>query len=279
MPIDRIIVPYDASELSREAFAYALELAKASQCEITILRVIETKMVIPMPDPTIGMVMGTPPPIPVGPSIEQQREDAARELPEAVAFAREAGVTCKPELAEGELIDEIARLAGPNDLIAIGAKGRFADARIGSSTAALVAEAPCPVIVATGPLRDLTRILCVFDDAKRSLYALDWSKHLAQQTGWPLTVLAVTRLGDQLSKVLQHAQDAAPDAMVVHYGPEGDPEAKQIEVAAEHAKSSLLVMGAFPDFWLHRLLFGGTTDHVLSHVQAPVVLVRHAPKN
>ncbi len=277
MPINRIIVAYDASALSREAFAYAIELAKAVRCEITVLRVIETQISMPLPDPAVGMVMGAPPPMPVGPTIEEQRERAARELPEAVAFARSAGITCNPELAEGELIEELSRLADPDDLIAIGAKGRFADARVGSSTTALVAEAPCPVLVGTGPLRDISRVLCVFDDGERSQFALDWSKQLSEKSGWPLTVLAVTRLGDRLSKVLQHAQDGAPDAMVIHYGPESEPEAKQIETAAEHARSSLLVMGAFPDSWLHRLLFGGTTDHVLTHVQAPVVLIRRAP--
>ncbi len=277
MSIDRIIVAYDASDLARAAFAHAIELAKASGSEITVLRVLETQIAPPLPDPTVGMVMGAPPPATIGPTIEQQREQAARELPEAVEFARKAGVTCHPEIVEGELIDEIARLAGPNDLIAVGAKGRFADARIGSSTTALIGEAPCPVLVGTGPLRDLSRVLCVFDGAERSRFALDWSKHLSEQTGWPLTVLAVTRMGDQLAGVLQKAQDAAPEAMVVHYGPEEESEAKQIETAAEHANAALLVMGAFPDSWLHRLFFGGTTDHVISHVQAPVVLVRRAP--
>lgn len=278
MPIDRIIVAYDASALSREAFAYAIELAKASGSEITLLRVIEFNNEPPLPDPTVGMVMGAPPPMPIGPTIEEQRNLAARELPEAVSFGRKAGVSCHPEIVEGELIDELARLAGPDDLIAIGAKGRFADARIGSSTAALIGDAPCPVLVATGPLRDLSRVLCVFDESSRAGHALEWSKRLSEQTGWPLTVLAATRLGEQLPKVLQHAQDAAPDAMVVSYGPENEPEAKQIETAAEHARSALLVMGAFTDGWIYRLLFGGTTDHVLTHVQAPVVLVRKPPK-
>lgn len=273
MPIDRIIVAYDASPQSREAFAYAIEIARKVGCEITVLRAIEPPPAAIMPDPAIGFATGMVPPMDPGPFLERERESAARELPEAVAFGRRAGIACEPLLIEDTLVEALEELARPGDLIALGAKGRFADARVGSSTSALVQRAPCPVLVAGGQMRDLARVLCVFDDAERSRDALEWARDLSRGTGWPLTVLAVTRLGDRLESVLQHAQDAAPEAMVVHFGPEDVPEARQIETAAAHSTASLVVMGAFTDGWFHRLIFGGTTDHVLRHINAPLVLV------
>ncbi len=273
MPIARIIVAYDASEPSREALAYAIEIAKAASCMLVVFRAIEPPPPAILPDPAVGVAAEFVPPMDTTAHFDEERRRAAAEIPEAVAFARKAGLEARPEIFEGFLLEGLEAIARENDLIAVGEKGRFAEGRIGSATAALIKQAPCPLLIADGPMRDLARVLCVFDDAERSRAALRWSQGLAQQTGWPLTLLAVTRVGDRLETVIKHAEEEAPDAMIVHFGPDDLPEARQIEAAAMHARYSLIVMGAFTDGWFHRLLFGGTTDQVIRRLEAPVVLV------
>ncbi len=273
MALKRIIVAYDASEPSREALAYAIEIGKAASCEIVVFRAIEPPPPAILPDPAVGVAAEFVPPMDTKGYFEEEHRRAAAEVPEAVEFARRAGLEARPEVYEGFLLEGLEDLACEHDMIAVGEKGRFAEGRMGSATASLVKEAPCPLLIADGPMRDLARVLCVFDDADRSRAALRWAQDLAEQTQWPLTVLAVTRVGDRLESVIKHAEEQAPDAMIVHFGPDDLPEARQIEAAAMHAKYSLIVMGAFTDGWFHRLVFGGTTDQVIRRLEAPVVLV------
>ncbi|MCB9846357.1 MAG: universal stress protein [Phycisphaeraceae bacterium] len=269
-----VVVAYDGSDLSREAFAYGTMLARAANASMVVVRVIEPlPSVTVLPDPAIAVAPIVDDVAEDPARIEAERETAVRELSEQVGFARTAGVECSARIEESGLIDALRRVADPTDLIAIGMKGRFARARIGSSTAELVRHSPCPVLVVSGALRDVNRVLCAFDGSGPSARAVEWSRALAEQSGWPLSVLAVERPGATLEQALEGAQRLAPEAQVISYGDHGQSEARQIESAAEQTRTALLVMGAFPDSWLHRLFFGGTTDHVLTHVNAPVVLI------
>ncbi len=276
--IKRIIVAYDGSELAREAFAYAVMLAEAAKVEIFGMHALEPAPPVVMPaDPVSGI---DPNPIlmqvAAADEAEQkaEREKAEKSLEELGEYCAKRSVPYSSVVAAGWLIEALVDLADPEDLIAVGMKGRFARAGIGSSTKALVRESPCPVVVATGPLHPVNRVLGVFDGSGGSKRAVAWSKDAARQTGWPLSVLAVSGRGLTLEESLEKAQAMAPDAQVIHYGPEGQSEAAQIEAAASHASMALLVMGAYPDTWLHQLFFGGgTTGQVLRKVNAPVALV------
>lgn len=272
--VKRIIVAYDGSGLAREAFAYAIRLAQVSDLPIVALRAIEPAVVPPvLPDPAIGVGDVLVDPWAAQEAMKAERQRAMTELPELSNFARKAGVAFQPKVVESPLLDALRELADPTDLIAVGLKGRFAGNRLGSAAATLVQKGPCPVLFASGPLRDLSRVLCVFDATGPSLHAMKWAKELSEQTGWPLTVLAVTTSSLPLDESLERAQKLAPEAQVIHYGPEGQSEAEQIETACEHTRTALVVMGSAKESWAHRLLFGSTSLSVMSAVKSPVVLV------
>lgn len=268
-----VIVAYDGSPLAREAFAYGLMLAKAARTRVVAIQCLEPEPPgIAMADPAAGFGLEnawTPEPE----DVEAERRRATAALSELRGFCDEASVPFQPRVEEGDLLDVLKEAADPTDLVAVGMRGRFAHAGLGSTTAELVKNGPCPVMVVSGPLRDVGRLLCVYDGSGACTRAIGWSREAASQTGWPLTVLAVSGRDKSLEAALAEAQELAPEGQVIHYGPGDDSEARQIETAAEKTRTALLVMGAFAEGWLQRLLFGGTTDQVLSRVDAPVVLV------
>ncbi len=284
--LSRIIVAYDGSSLAREAFAFAVMIAGAArQAEggavggvpVVGVRAIEPTPLAPLAGAGIAVdpYMGIPAPvIPTAEEIEAERADAAREFEELAAYAIKHGVRFEAQVVDGALSEVLTDLAMPNDLVAVGQFGRFRRSGFGSAMRDLLEHGPCPLLVVAGELRPINRVLAAFDGSGASKHAVKWASELSQQTGWPLNVLAVSSPDLELDAALERAQACAPDAQVIHFGPDGQSEAEQIEQAAEHARYALLVMGAYTDSWLHQFFFGGTTGRVLRTVQAPIVLVR-----
>jgi len=274
----RIIIAFDGSDLAREAVAYGRMIAEAAGAEILALHVIE-----PTAPPTMGEGLAAFDP---GPAMaeyarqteadaSEERQWAEKELKELTGFCEQWEVPCSTRIESGLLVPTLVDVASADDLIAVGMKGRFARGGIGSTTKTLITRSPCPVMVVSGSLRPVNRALGVFDGTSVSKRAVEKANELAKQTGWPLSILAVGGEYLDLDDALDRAQELSPDAQVITYQPEGHNEAEQIEEAVKHAGYGLLVMGAYPDSWLHQLFFGfgGTTAHVLSHAGAPVVLV------
>ncbi len=275
--IKSILVAYDGSEQAREAFAYAIMLAEHADVEVVGLYAMEPS---PPPIAVADPVVGFDPAFIISAQSEdpeekrKERERAEKSLAELRSFAVDAGVDSRSVIQDGRLLDVLIDQADPTDLIAIGAKGRFASAGIGSTTKSLALRGPCPVLVVASELRVVNRVLAVYDGSSQSKRAVKWGMGLAEQTKWPLTCLAVSSSELSLDDALQQAQELAPEAQVVHYGPnDHDSESAQIEEAASHATHAVLVMGAYPDSWLHQLVFGGPTANVLRRIEAPVVLV------
>lgn len=269
-----IIVAHDASEPAAEAFAYALKIAGQARVPVEVVRAIEPMAIPPaLPDPVAGVTVPVVDVDELTDLTRADRDSAEKDLNELHAFARSAGIQASTTIREGALIEVLRELADPTDLIAVGMTGRFSRAGIGSSTKELVTHGPCPVLVAGGAMRDLARVLCVYDGSGASRRAVAWGADLARQAGWPLNILAVSSNELSLDDALDQAQALAADAQVIHFGPEDQTKAHQIETTAAHARTALLVMGAYADSWIHQLIFGDPAAQVLKHIDAPVVLV------
>jgi nucleotide-binding universal stress UspA family protein len=271
--LKRIIVAFDGTELAREALAYAVELARASGVSITLVRAIEPPSAPPvMPDPALAMGDVLVDASGAAAELRAQRERAEREMPESQAFVARSGVPCEVVIGEGTLHDVLRTLADPTDLVCAGFAGRFAASRVGSRALALIREGPCPVLLASGPMRDLSRVLVSFDGSGAAEHAVRWGAALGDQTKWPVSV--VVSPGERgLDANLARAQDLAPKGSVMHFGAAGSSEGDQIAEAARHARSALVVLGAHHDHWLHRVVFGDSTLRRARELDAPVVLV------
>jgi nucleotide-binding universal stress UspA family protein len=132
-------VGFDASLESRAAMELARDLARAVGARLKVIRVLE-------------------PPPPGGPALgydadwaqraEERREEVQAELDAAVA---ELGDVAGGELVVGDPPTELAYAGNELDLLVTGSRGYGPVRRLmlGSTSAKLVHEAPCPVLVLT----------------------------------------------------------------------------------------------------------------------------------
>ncbi|MHC4975407.1 MAG: universal stress protein [Planctomycetota bacterium] len=271
---DRIIVSFDASDLSRQAFAYAVMCARATTSSIHAFHAIEPG---PPPAMIVDPVLGFDP----GPTInaDEQRINAEHkritsEFEELRQHCSEQSIPYTSSITRGSYIEQLTDEAFPTDIVAVGRKGRFSSAGFGTTTTTLIHESPCPVMVVSGPIRPLIRILAVYDNSPQSKRALAWARQFAKRSTWPLTVLACAGHSHSLDHAMDAAERYCPDATIISMSAdEQRNEGKLIEHAAQNAGYSLIALGAYPESWWHRLLFGGTTEHVIANVAAPIVLV------
>jgi len=272
--LKRIIVAFDGSEDAREAFAYAIMLAMATKAKIVGFYALEPAVApVAMADPTLGVDLG-PALTFDNERIQAERQQAERAMSSLEEECDSRGVKFTPVITHGRLLDALSEEAGADDIVAVGRKGRFARSGVGSTTRALVAHAPCPVMVVSGAMRPLKRVMAIYDSAGESKKAVSFAAELAKAADWPLTILAAAGHGHTLDEALDRAAELAPDATVISLGvEEQNDEAKLIEHAADKAGYSLLVMGAYTHSWIYNLLFGSVTAKVLEKVGGPVVLV------
>ncbi len=137
--LERILVPTDFSDCSKQAIKYACELAKRFGAELHLLHVVQ-----PL---TTHVSYG--PPIPDAELFHH--EQPAREELEALAESGLEHVSrVERSIRTGTSFLEIVRCAKDTDvdLIVIGTHGRtgLAHALIGSVAEKVVRKAPCPVL-------------------------------------------------------------------------------------------------------------------------------------
>jgi len=270
---ERVIVGFDGSELSREAFAYGVMLAEAVGARLLVVHAVEPAPPPVVCDPAMGFDVG-PAVAAIDSMAEEERSWAQGELASLASYCASRRVACETRVEFGRLTPLLTEMASATDLIAVGQKGRFRRAGIGSTTRSLVERSPCPVMVVSGPMRPLVRVLAVYDGSSPSKKAVPWAGAVAERAGWPLSVLAAAGDHHTLDEALARAAEAAPGAQVISLSAEEQrDEARLIAHAVEKAGYALVVMGAFAHSRLHDLIFGSTTDRVLGAVKAPIVLV------
>lgn len=277
--INRIVVAFDGSELSREAFAHAAMLAERSDSKISVLAV---HLIEPTPPPAMmGEAVAAFDPSPVLAQVEvmdrreraEEKSWAEREFATLAEHCSRRGVRFKSHVESGRVIGWLLSNCGESDLIALGMKGRFARAGIGSATKSLVKNAPCPVLVVGRPVRNFDRIVAVFDGSNSSRRAMHWAESLAIDLGIRYRLFVTSSDAASIEQTRREAEGLVASADILDYEPVKGNEAEQIEHFAQKAGRDLLVLGAYPDAWLHQLLFGGMTAHVVTHVSAPLILV------
>jgi len=137
------LIPTDGSEYTKAAVRMGLEIAKASEAEVTALYVVDQTSFINFPtDSTI---------ISVYTLLEKEGEEALEYVKQE---AERLGVKVTPRIEEGSPSRKIVELSSEHDLIVMGTLGRtgFSKLLLGSVAERVVRFAKCPVLVvrATG---------------------------------------------------------------------------------------------------------------------------------
>jgi nucleotide-binding universal stress UspA family protein len=142
--IRRITYATDFSPASLAAFPHALELARITGAELTVLHVL--------PSPVTLFIEGGYVPQEIWDQMDaSQRAQAAQEMDRLVKQAVDAGVRATTAIVDGGIpAREIVRAAeeAKTDILVLGTHGRTGVARLflGSVAAGVVATARCPVL-------------------------------------------------------------------------------------------------------------------------------------
>lgn len=145
----KVLLAVDGSEISKEAVARLPDLVRLDGSEVTVLTVA--------PNPVLPDVSGfmAPPYIDYTLLAQQVKAEAEATLTEAAAMLRERGVSPRTVFRQGDPGDEILKFIREQgvDLVVVGSHGRtgFRKFLLGSVSAKIVNEAPCPVLVIKDP--------------------------------------------------------------------------------------------------------------------------------
>lgn len=146
MPYQHLLVPSDGTQLSAQALAQAIDLAKVLGAKLTLLHVQA-----PLPVPLIGMGEMLDPA-----TVESLTQAAAQEsdriLTEAHSAGAKAGVMVQTELVKQDLPHRAIVEAAKRhqcDLIVMASHGRkgLSGLLLGSETQRVLLNAPIPVLV------------------------------------------------------------------------------------------------------------------------------------
>ena len=149
--LERILFPFDFSDLSLHGLRYARSLAESYGAELHVLHVLDEAY-------QYWMAMG-PNSVPVGPPPEEMLAASTKEME---AFVQEhltgASFPLKTEVCIGRPFMEIIRYARDHqiDLIVLGTHGRsgLKHVLLGSVAERVVRKAPCPVLTIRDPEHD-----------------------------------------------------------------------------------------------------------------------------
>ncbi|WP_380165040.1 universal stress protein [Jannaschia sp. R86511] len=276
----RVVVAYDGSEPARHALDEAVRRAGLRGLPLVVVTAAEAMAFAPE-------------------LVDELGETAQLHAEEAERVAR---TTLPAEhvlrhVASGSAADVLLHVARPDDLLVVGSRGHGPGGRLllGSTSTAVAANAPCPVLVVPGPGTPDGPVVVGLDGSPAAARVLGTARDEAAALGATLTVVAAVpplpstvadtvrvheaeraradRARLRLATMIEAADvDRLPS---VDLRVEADTAA---DVLVRHARGArLLVVGTRGHGALRRLLLGSVSRAVLHHAPCPVLVVRPVP--
>ena len=291
-PTGTILLATDFSAPARRAFVYAVKLSELLQMRLVLLHTVNAF-------PTLDAWSRSVPR-----SQHQLRTNALLELGRMARVAQENGVSVTHRLVAGIPEDSILKVVEENEaaLLVMGTHGRTGWDRLqlGSSAAAMIRKAPCPVltvhgtIVADVPLSPrrlkLKRLLVATDFSPASDAALRVAALLARR--FKAEVVLVHALdstkrsrhgGNRAGASTRQKADRRLDEAVRTVEPQqyvveriaafGDP-LEVILAEAKRVTADLIVMGTNARRGMPRLALGSVAESVVRRAGCPVLVVK-----
>ena len=271
--------PYDAS-----AKNYAFWLARKEGSHVHALAVIDiAAFEVP--------VMGTPdgfmpsvvtPPLKESQSLMNDLTALARErLDQFAGQCASRGIPSSTEAKTGIPGEVISRIAVAHDIVVLSRIGynRVASEQetVDAWVAPVIRGSVRPVLVAGSEFRegsDIRNILVAYDGSSHSARALLVAAELAARPGVQCTLVTVS-----LSEELGREVLAPAEAFLFHHG------VTPLKQVLTHSKPSevicglvasggvdIVIMGAYGHSPIREVLFGSTTERILAHCAANVIL-------
>ncbi len=286
-----ILCPVDFSELSDLALKYAAAGAQVFDATLVVFHAARFELPAYFTSAQAD-------------ALQRQHRDQQKQVKDFLrlharrVLGKEAGrIRLQFETADAHAVDATLAAARKSraDLIVMGTHGRGGAKRLwlGSVTENLVRQAEVPVFVVRQKQHEfintsdpqstpgLATILCPVNFSEASRSALGHAVSLAQQFKARLITPCIIEPGDKLGITAARRELAAwldetaageCDAQIMTKRGQA---AEQIVSLAAKAKADLVVMGAQRRSSLQTWLSGDTTESVLRHAPAPVLVVPH----
>lgn len=151
----QIVVPMDGSALAETALGQAIELARAFNAPILLVRIVDVSSMAsyagatPMAGADFGLL---------GTMVDEERQDATTYIDAMVKKLEGEGLTVRGEVLQGAIASAIVQAAGPHDVIVIASHGRSGMKRwfLGSVAEEVVRRADCPVLLVRKGIEEAT---------------------------------------------------------------------------------------------------------------------------
>lgn len=293
--IRHLLCPVDFSPASLRALQHAAALAGHTGASMLALHVFNAPLPLRRAFPQYaGSMLDS-----------QARTRLLDELDQAVAFARNRGLTVSLRVREGDIVEEIVEAAesAHADLIVMGTHGRTGvqGLVLGSITEKVLRRASCSVLTVPPAAADaasevrLSKILCCVDFSTESIAALQSALALAKHTRGTVSLIHVLEWSAEDARLVTEALDAealrdrqsaeararleallaedkaarnrVSELIVAH----GKPYAEILR-CAEEANIDLVALGHGHPKGLERIL-GSTADRVVRGASCPVLTV------
>ena len=269
-----ILVALDATPASTAAQQLAIRLAKAFDCQITGLAVLDRAHITSPTAVGIG-----------GMAYKKHRDQIKLEEAKAFLHRLEQGFQQSCEAidvvwqvveAEGVPHKLIEDQSGRHDLLVIGKDTDFHfdfDPSTADTVQRLLEDNPRPLIVCPETIPDDGVVLVAYDGSVRSARALHMLALLGIARGRPIHVVATADEPDQAERRTRHATE-----LLVKHGYEVTPHgvastaepAEIILAEAEALKATMIALGASGHRLIHDLFLGSTTQRLLAACPCPL---------
>jgi nucleotide-binding universal stress UspA family protein len=233
--------------------------------------------------PVLGTADGFMPSVVAPPVAETRRllEELTAAAEERLAQFRSDcaahGVAGSAELQTGIPGEIVCRTAVAHDVVVMARSGyrrSASEERVDSLVQSVIRGSVRPVLVAGSTLREIRHILVAYDGSIHAARTLPVAAELGSRPGVRTTLVNSAASEESGRETLQQAEaflyhhDVAPEKRVVL----GARPSDLICELVASAGADLLVMGAYGHRPIREMLFGSTTERVLSHCGSSVVL-------
>lgn len=213
--------------------------------------------------------------------MDEMNAKCRERLDRFAASCASRAISCSTETKTGIPAEVISQGAVAHDIVVVSRTGYNPGANtrqtIDSLVAPVIRSSARPVLVAGTEFQEeseIRNILMAYDGSTHAARALLVAAELAARPGAELTLVTVVPSEDSDTEIL-----APAEAFLAHHGVV---PRKQVEVSSKPASVisdlvasgnvDLLIMGAYGHSPIREVLFGSTTERVLSHCSANVVL-------
>ncbi len=293
--LQKIVVPTDFSESSREALCYAGALAERYKAKVLLLHVLESDVMEPLRAVEGGQDL-----------TKRLKADRQSYIESLMKLEDVAAIEVESRMVEGSPAYEIIEAAKDYgaELIVLGTHGLTGSQRVffGSVAERIVRTAPVPVLTVRRPehgfvecsvgarrLVGLKNILMPTDFSEASAYAARYACALAKEYEAQLHVLHVAwtaATGPDREFLEKEMKEEAGNSIVRFMETEceglkvirevkaGIP-LQEIVTQARRRDADLIVMGTHGRTFLKYALLGSVTSKVVRKAPCPVLTVRH----